>query len=102
MNEQPPLLAREVYQLLKDVAQGERRWCLLPAGSTAPETLKVEIDGWQMTLLHEHGALQQCVYCRAPDGREGSLEHWHRSGTDPLAFLSVWENRQIERSLERL
>lgn len=85
--------AREVYQLLKDVAQGERELRLLEDTQGA---LSIEIDGWRLSLLHEARVLQCCRHCQAADGRLGSLDDWHRSGTDPLAFLSVWELRQIE------
>ncbi len=90
------LAAREVYQLLKDVAQGERALRLLDETQGA---LQIEIDGWRLTLLHEGRVLQCCRHCQATDGRQGSLDDWHRSGTDPLAFLSAWEQRQIERRL---
>ncbi|BAP43311.1 hypothetical protein NJC40_20735 [Pseudomonas sp. 21LCFQ02] len=102
MSEQMPLSAREVYQVLKDVAQGVRQLVVLSVCKTDLLTIRAEIDGWQLTLRNEEGSPLCCEYCMAPDGREGSLQHWHRCGTDPAAFLSGWEHSQLERALKNL
>jgi hypothetical protein len=105
LNTTSPLTAREVYQILKDVALGTRTmhrasqqtWNEIYNG-----LMTVEIDGWHLTLFNDGGALNYCENCRAPDGRVGSLETWQRYGTNPVDLLSGWEHEQLERLLNAL
>lgn len=105
MNTKPALTAREVYQVLKDVALGTRimhrasqqTWNEIYNG-----LMIVEIDGWHLTLFNDSDTLDYCEDCRSPDGRIGSLETWQRYGTDPVELLSAWEREQLERLLSVL
>jgi hypothetical protein len=99
MNHPPPdLTAREVYQLLKELALGVRQLRTLSATSNG--TLSIDIDGWQLLLGLDGVGLDHCTECRAADGRVASqMQAWPRFGTDPLSFLSVWERAQLERLL---
>lgn len=99
------LSAREVYQLLKDIALGERemaaagaqRWSASYCGS-----LPVRVDGWRLSVFFEAGELGYCSECLAPDGRSGSVDSWGRYGTDPIQLLSRWEREELERKLRAL
>lgn len=87
----PALTAREVYQVLKDLAMGERLPRVVRADG---DWLSVETDGWTLTLAHD---LEHCQACSAADGRAATSHDWPRHGTDPVSFLSAWERRQLER-----
>ena len=94
MNTTSPLTAREVYQLLKDVALGTRTMtknCSQSWSEIYNGLMPVEIDGWQLTLFNDCNTLDYCEGCSAPDGRVGTLETWQRYGTDPVELLSGWE-----------
>ncbi|MET3054909.1 MULTISPECIES: hypothetical protein [Pseudomonas] len=84
------LTAREVYQQLRDAAQGIRPLRRLGA--------EVDIDGWRMTLDFDGARLHHCLRCQSVDGRQGSLDSWPRD-TDPVSLLSTWELAQIEHLL---
>ncbi|SDX72682.1 hypothetical protein SAMN05444064_13624 [Pseudomonas syringae] len=90
------LTTREVYQQLRDAAMGTRSLRLVGLSSEGG-LLKVDIDGWLLTLEVTHSSPSRCRYCRCPEGREGSFESWLR--TDPVSLLSAWEHAQIERLL---
>ena len=97
--------AREVYQLLKDVALGVRAMGLLGLTSgTDPGTqlIDIDVDGWQLRLSCVNTRLERCEHCRSPDARFATLEHWQRFGTNPVDFLSQWEHQQLDRLLEAL
>ena len=85
---------REAYQLLKDVALEVRT---LKPVSSSDEQMVVDIDGWQVTLSTCGTALECCLRCIAPDNRQGSLDTWHRYGTNPLDLMSLWERTQLQR-----
>lgn len=97
--------AREVYQLLKDVALGTRQlsnasetsWTAVYCGN-----VHFDVDGWKITLFNDCGELDYCEKCIAPDGRVGTYERWSRFGTDPLQLLSEWERGQLEARLHEL
>lgn len=100
MNQTPAsctLTAREVYQVLKDLAMGER---LLNGVQADAAGLIVDIDGWTLTLGHDGKHLERCETCTAADGRTATQQDWPRYGTDPVSFLSVWERTQLERMLD--
>lgn len=100
-----PLDAREVYQVLKDLALEQRslrKAAVQPDDETADASLVVEIDDWLLALSSDEQGLALCQLCRAPDGRLGTIEDWYRAGTDPVAFLSAWEKQQVERLLTAL
>lgn len=92
----PPLTAREVYQQLRDVAQGIRTLTRLDEQAVAGQ-VQVDIEGWRLTLEVEANQLRHCLHCLSADGR--TLAGWQRYGTDPVSLLSTWELAQIERRL---
>jgi hypothetical protein len=105
LNTTSPLTARDVYQVLKDVALGTRTMTRTSSQSWNEiyhGLMPVEIDGWQLTLFNDCDTLDYCEYCRSPDGRIGALETWQRYGTDPVELLSGWEREQLERLLNAL
>ncbi|WP_082481869.1 MULTISPECIES: plasmid pRiA4b ORF-3 family protein [Pseudomonas] len=100
-----PLDAREVYQVLKELALGQRTLCKIDEqldNETGDEPLLVTVDDWLLALSFDEQGLALCQFCRAPDGRLGSMQDWHRAGTDPVAFLSAWELQQVEGLLQAL
>lgn len=92
----PPLTAREVYQQLRDAALGLRP---LERMDQAPEPgpVRVDIEGWRLTLDVDGAHLRHCLHCQTPDGR--TFEGGQRYGTDPASLLSTWELAQIEALL---
>nr|WP_150642692.1 hypothetical protein [Pseudomonas fluorescens] len=105
MNTKSLLTAREVYQVLKDVALGTRimmRACTQSWNEIYNGLMPVEIDGWRLTLFNDCDILDYCENCKSPDGRVGTLEDWQRYGTDPVDLLSAWEREQLERLLNML
>lgn len=68
------VMAREVVQVLRDVALGVRQ--LQPAGLGQWGELRVVIDGWLLDLACDSEGLSHCQRCTAPDGRVGAAEHW--------------------------
>ena len=92
------LTAREVYQVLRDVALGIRPMQRL-GEQTDPGLVQVDIEGWCLTLDVDGNHLRHCQRCQGPDGREGVFDGWQRYGTDPVSLLSTWELAQIERLL---
>ena len=102
LNTTSPLTARDVYQVLKDVALGTRIMRRTSSQSLSEiynGLMPVEIDGWRLTLFNDGGTLDYCEVCRSPDGRVGTAEDWQRYGTDPVELLSGWEREQLERLL---
>ncbi|MGJ7516732.1 DUF7693 family protein [Pseudomonas baetica] len=91
-----PLTAREVYQTLRDAALGVRP---LKRLAEQPDSgpVRIEIDGWRLTLDVDDIHLRHCVHCLSPDGR--AFDGGQRYGTDPVSLLSTWELAQIERLL---
>ncbi|MDR6607803.1 hypothetical protein [Pseudomonas synxantha] len=94
----PALTAREVYQPLRDAAQGIRTFKRLDDPRTSSAVL-VDIDGWRLTLEVDTGHLRHCLHGQSPDGREYAFDNGQRFGTDPVSLLSTWELAQIERLL---
>jgi hypothetical protein len=94
----PALTAREVYQQLRDVAQGIRSFKRLN-DQAEPGQVQVDIEGWRLTLDVDANHLRHCLHGRSPDGREYAFDNGQRFGTDPVSLLSTWELAQIERLL---
>lgn len=99
-----PLNAREVYQVLKDTALGQRVMQVseFQLEDDNDDLLAVDIDDWWLAFAFDEQGQGLCLMARAPDGRVGAVDDWSRAGTDPLAFLSVWELQQIRQLLEKL
>ncbi|WP_122664663.1 DUF7693 family protein [Pseudomonas viridiflava] len=91
------LTARDVYQLLKDIALETRT---LHTVNTRKGYINVEVDGWQLTLISEGNMLSYCEACQSPEGNLGTADHWQRYGTDPVKLLSIWEHEQLRRLLK--
>ncbi|MFY0730753.1 DUF7693 family protein [Pseudomonas sp. NFX15] len=94
----PALTAREVYQPMRDAAQGICPFKRVNDAGDSPHVL-VDIDGWRLTLDVEAGHLRHCLHGQSPDGREYAFEIGQRFGTDPVSLLSTWELARIERLL---
>ena len=105
MNTTSPPTAREVCQVLTDVALGKRimvRSSIQSWSEIYHGLMPVEIDGWRLSLFNDCDTLDYCEYCRSPDGRVGTLELWQREGADPVELLSASELAQLERLLAAL
>ena len=105
LNTNAPLSAREVCQVLTEVALGKRvmmRSSVQSWREIYHGLMSVEIDSWLLTLFNDCDTLDYCEYCRSPDGRVAMLELWQREGVDPVEILSVWEREQLERLLAGL
>lgn len=87
------LTARDVYQVLKDVALGTRT--LRRLGGSLAGQIDIEVEGWQLTLVSEDNTLSHCQACESPDGKLGTADSWQRYGTDPVKLLSIWEHQQL-------
>lgn len=68
MNTTSPLTAREVYQILKDVALGTRIMTRASWSEIYHGLMPVEIDGWRLELFNDCDTLDYCEYCRSPSG----------------------------------
>ncbi|WP_122571260.1 DUF7693 family protein [Pseudomonas viridiflava] len=91
----PTLSAREVYQRLKEAALGVRS--LRRLDDCESNLLRIDIDGWCLTLEISGNQVTGCLHCLNAEGQQGSAEDWPR--TDPVSLLSGWEQAQIERLL---
>jgi len=101
----PALTAREVCQVLREVAFGRRmmvRACAQTWSEVYAGMFVVEVEGWSITIFNDCGELDYCEGCRCPDGRLWSFDSGDRFGTDPIALLSTWEHQTIERMLHKL
>ena len=94
----PALTAREVYQQLRDAAQGIRTFKRVDETCKSSH-VRIDIDGWRLTLDIDAGHLRHCLHGQSPDGREYAFDNGQRFGTDPVSLLSTWELAQIERLL---
>jgi hypothetical protein len=92
------LTARDVYQVLKDVALGTQALRLV--GGNALGEMHIDVDGWMLTLTCEDGKLSHCQTCESPDGRSATVDTWQHYGTDPIKLLSIWEHAQLQRLLK--
>ncbi|MGF6113440.1 hypothetical protein QFZ85_005000 [Pseudomonas frederiksbergensis] len=100
LNTTSPLTAREVCQVLTDVALGQRimtRSSIQSWSEIYHGLMPVSTDGWVLTLFNDCDTLDYCEYCRSPDGRVGTLEVWQCEGADPVGLLSAWGREQFER-----
>jgi hypothetical protein len=101
----PALTAREICQVLRELALGTRT---LDASSQRrlmvdnSWQVRLEVDGWSLALVNHGQTLSHCEECRSPDGRVETLDAWQRYGTDPVKLLSIWEHQQLQRLLQAL
>lgn len=99
------LTAREVCQVLRDIALGVRTMCRLGQQSWSEinsGSMTVDVDGWVITFYNDSGTLDYCDSCLSPDGCAYTLDSHQRYGTDPVQLLSTWEHAQLENLLSVL
>ena len=104
-NENTPLSAREVCQVLRDAIFGRR--VMVRAGALTWDELYAgmflfDIEGWSITIFNDCDELDYCEECICPVGRRWSFDSGDRYGTDPVALLSVWEHQTLERLLKEI
>jgi hypothetical protein len=107
MNEALPnaLTARDVCQLLREATFGR---CVITRAGAQPWNqieagpFTVTLDGWQLTVFKNDGALDFCQHCASPDGRQWAFDNGSRYGTDPVALLSTWERETVEGMFKQL
>ncbi len=105
MQSTPTLTAREICQVLRELALGTRT-----LGPSSHRVLladdswqvRLDIEGWTLTLVNHGQTLSHCEQCHSPDGRVETLDAWQRYGTDPVKLLSIWEHQQLQRLLQAL
>lgn len=88
-NENTPLSAREVCQVLRDAIYGRR--VMVRAGAQTRDELYagmflVDIEGWSITIFNDCDELDYCEGCVSPDGRYWKFYSGDRFGTDPIAL----------------
>lgn len=99
------LSAREVCQLLREVTFERRTMTKVSQaswGEISSGRFLVNVDGWQISISTDCGALDHCEECISRDGRRWSFGAGDRFGTDPIALLSTWEHQTLERLLKAL
>ncbi|WP_455710579.1 DUF7693 family protein [Pseudomonas yamanorum] len=99
------LSAREVCQLLREVTFG--RLTMTKVGQVSWDEVYaghfvVSVEGWHLSIYNDCGTLDYCEECFSTDGRRWSFDSGDRFGTDPIALLSTWEYRTLERMLKKL
>jgi hypothetical protein len=95
-----PIAARDVCQLLREVIFGRLAMVRIAGGEACRYV--VDIDGWQISIHDDNGALDHCEACTRSDGRQWRFDVGDRFGTDPIALLSTWEHQTLERLLKAL
>jgi len=101
----PPLTAREVCQVLREVTFERRtmvRAADVPWGQLDAPPFVIDVEGWRITLCCDAGSLTHCEEATSPDGLLWSFDPGDRYGTDPVALLSTWEHLTLERLLKSL
>ena len=101
----PPLSAREVCEVLREVTLGHR--VMTNAGTQGWDEVYachfvVDVDDWKITLYNDCDELDYCEECVSPDGRRWTFDLGYRLGTDPVALLSTSEHQTLERMLKAL
>lgn len=99
------LSARDVCQVLREVIFG--RCAMTKVGQALWDEIYaghflVDVDGWRLSIYNDCDTLDYCEECVSPDGRRWSFDSGDRFGTDPIALLSTWEHRTLERMLKEL
>ncbi|KAA8556367.1 Adenosylcobalamin/alpha-ribazole phosphatase [Pseudomonas marginalis] len=104
-NTSAQLSAREICQVLREAIfgrsvmskVGQQSWAHIYSGH-----FQVDVDGWRISIYSDCDQLDYCEQCVSPDGRRWSFDSGDRFGTDPIALLSTWEHRTLERMLKEL
>ena len=99
------LSAREVCQILREVTF-ERRTMTKASQASWNEIYAghfvVSVEGWRISIYNDCDTLDYCEDCVSPEGRRWSFGAGDRFGTDPIALLSTWEHKTLERLLKAL
>nr|WP_296268409.1 hypothetical protein [Pseudomonas sp. UBA6562] len=61
--------------------------------------VRLDIEGWTLTLLIDAEGLARCLDCHTATGGSASLDDWPRYGTNPTDLLSLWERQRLEQAL---
>lgn len=105
VDENTPLSAREVCQILREVTF-ERRTMTKASQASWDEIYAghfvVSVEGWRISIYNDCDTLDYCEECISSDGRRWSFDSGDRFGTDPIALLSTWEHQTLERLLKAL
>jgi len=105
IDENIPLLAREVCQILREVTF-ERRTMTKVSQASWDEIYAghfvVSVEGWRISIYNDCDTLDYCEECVSPERRRWSFDAGDRFGTDPIALLSTWEHQTLERLLKAL
>lgn len=99
------LTAREICQVLREVAFGRRmmvRACAQSWSELYAGMFMVDVEGWSITIFNDCDELDYGEACVSPDGRRWSFDSGDRYGTDPIALLSTWEHQTLENLLKAL
>ncbi|WP_437128629.1 DUF7693 family protein [Pseudomonas antarctica] len=105
VDENTPLSAREVCQILREVTF-ERRTMTKVSQASWDEIYAghfvMSVEGWRISIYNDCDTLDYCEECESPEGRRWSFDAGDRFGTDPIALLSIWEHQTLERLLKAL
>lgn len=97
------LTAREVCQVLRDVALGRRSMTKV-GNQTWDEVYAchfvVDVEGWRITIYNDCDELDYCEQAVSPGGQRWDFDPGAR--TDPVALLSTWEHQTLEKLLKEL
>lgn len=102
---QPPLICREVVQVLRDVVLGRLqmvRGCEQSWDESCLGLLLVQVDTWMLAFNINADELDYCERCEDASGRRWSFDSSSRHAGDPIELLSTWEYSELERKLRSL
>ncbi|WP_430962759.1 DUF7693 family protein [Pseudomonas juntendi] len=99
---QKALTAREVSQVLREAALGDRPFRRVGHQMSELATagmFTIDIEGWVITFSIDIEQLVQCYSCFSPDGRSYDFQSPLNKDTDPIALLMPLELEQLEALL---
>lgn len=102
---QPPVICREVVQVLRDVVLGRLQMvkaCEQSWDESRPGLLLVQVDAWTLAFNINADELDHCERCEDASGRRWSFDSSSRHAGDPIELLSTWEYSELERKLRSL
>lgn len=102
---QPPVICREVVQVLRDVVLGRLqmvRACEQSWDGRGPGLLLVRVNTWTLAFNINGDGLDYCERCEDASGRRWSFDSSSRHAGDPIELLSTWEYSELERKLRSL
>ena len=105
VDENTPLSAREVCQILREVTferQTMTKVSLASWDEIYAGHFVLSVEGWRISIYNDCDMLDYCEECVSPEGRRWSFDAGDRFGTDPISLLSTWEHQTLERLLKAL